>query len=86
MIKIIVVLCDSFQDAKDGYDICVSWFEENEPFALKATYDSCWCFETDDDYRFIFVYYKMKSIFDTFKCVDFISLEELLKVMNDNIL
>lgn len=95
----ILVLCDSFGDAQDAYDMFVSFLENNEPWSIKNTWDAAYCVETDDDLRYIFVYYRMEyllwkkldrpdvidvySFFDNLNNIYFGSSDELEEIYND---
>lgn len=75
----IVVLCDSFEDAQDGYDIFVSFLEDIDPFLIKKTCNASYCVETDDDLRYIFVDYRFRPLFQKFEePVDEIDLDRFL--------
>lgn len=74
----IVILCDSYQDAKDGYDIFMDYLEHHEPWEIKEVYNSCQCVETWDDLRYIFVYYRCADAFLKMK-PDIMSLEEFFE-------
>lgn len=76
----IVILCPSFYDAMDAYDIFVSFLEHAEPFSIRRTYDSCYCVETDDDLRYIFTDYRLRNVFRT---PDTIDVDEFFEHIND---
>lgn len=76
MIKMIVVLCDSFKDAQDAYDIYVSVLEECEPYSIKQTYNAAYCVETDDDLRYIFIDRRLKMLFRKFDRPDEIDVTD----------
>lgn len=59
----IVILCDSFTDAQEAYDIFVNYLEEMIPFCIRRTYKHCCCVETDDDLRYIFIDHRFVKIF-----------------------
>lgn len=59
----IVVLCDSFQDAQDAFDVFVQFLEEVEPFSILEVYENCLCVDTDDDLRYVFVDYHLANEF-----------------------
>lgn len=75
----IVVLCNSFEDAQDCYDMFVSFLENFEPFSIKKTYNSSYCIETDDDLRYIFVDYRFKPLFYNFDKPDIIEADEFFE-------
>lgn len=59
----IVILCDSFKAAKDAFDIFISVLENNEPWNIKDVFTSCLCVELMDDLRYIFVDWRLSSVF-----------------------
>lgn len=63
----IIILCDSYQDAKDSYDIFMDYLEHSEPWEIRVTYDNCLCVETWDDLRYLFIYYR---------CLELLSIED----------
>lgn len=58
----VIVLCDSFQDAEDGYDCYVSFLENYDPWMIAETYDACNCVLTTEDIYYIFVDARVQSI------------------------
>lgn len=54
----IIILCDSYQDAKDAYDIFMDYLEHYEPWEIRVIYKNCLCVETWDDLRYLFIYYR----------------------------
>lgn len=83
MIKIIVILCNSFEEAQDGYDIFVSFLEKYEPWSIRNTFNASYCVETDDDLRYIFVDHRLKSSFYTFDRPDEIWLEDFFEGIDE---
>lgn len=79
----IVILCNSFEEAQDGYDMFVSFLEENEPWYIRTTYDASYCVETDDDLRYIFVDYRFEALFKTFDNPDVIEMDEFFEGISD---
>lgn len=69
----IIIFCDSFEDAQFAYEAFIDFLEEYEPYRIKKAYDAAYCVETDDDLRFIFVDYRFKPLFHTFCRPDEIS-------------
>ena len=59
----IVILCDTFDDAIDSFDIFVSYLEEHDPWCIRKVYEPSYCVETDDDLRYIFVDFRMVKYF-----------------------
>lgn len=59
----IVILCNSFDDAKDAYDELVEFLNTYEPWHIKETYNASYCVETDDDLRYIFIDFRLKGLF-----------------------
>lgn len=73
----IVILCNSWQDAKDAYDCFIDFLERCVSYCIRKTYNSSCCIETDDDLRYIFVDHRFKNLFykidkpDTLDVVEF---------------
>lgn len=74
----IVILCNSFSDAQEAYDIFITYLEEICLFSIKNTYDFCNCVETDDDLRYIFVDYRMEKLFCTIT-PDILTIDEFFE-------
>lgn len=72
----VVVLCDSFDDAKDGFDSFMDFLENYEPFSILKVFEYSYCVETDDNLRYIFVDRRFKPLFHTFDRPDEVELDE----------
>lgn len=70
-----VILCNSFQEVQDSYDIFISYLEENEPGSIRETYDSSYCVELEDDMRYIFIDYRFKQLFLKMDNIDIDTLD-----------
>ena len=46
----IVILCDSFDDAKEAFEIFLDYLNW-ECYVIKQNFKACYCVETDDDLR-----------------------------------
>lgn len=79
----IVILCNDFEDAKDSYDMFVSFLEEYEPFSIRRTYDASYCVETDDDLRYIFIDHRLKSVFQNFDKPDEVGVDEFFEGIDE---
>ena len=60
----IVILCESFKDAKEAFDIWLRILSWENPRSIRTIYKNSCCVETDDDLRYIFVDQRMRSVFD----------------------
>lgn len=60
----IVILCDSFQDAKAAFDLFLSFLQSSDPWTIRTIYASSYCVETDEDLRYIFIDRRMKPLFE----------------------
>lgn len=67
----IVILCDTWQEAIDGFDIFMQFLEEQIPWSIKRVWEACYCVETDDDLKYLFTHYKMSNVFDTLDLVNY---------------
>ncbi len=73
----IVVLCNSFQDAQDGFDMFMNFLETYEPFSIKRVFNYSYCVETDDDLRYIFVDYRFKKLALKFDdVIDYVDMDD----------
>ncbi len=76
----IVVLCNSFQEAQDGFDIFMDFLETYKPFSISRVFEHSYCVETDDDLRYIFVDYRFKNLARSFDdAIDYAELDEFLE-------
>lgn len=66
----IVVLCNSFEEAQFSYDIFVEFLYENHPWNIKHCYDAAYCVEADDDLKYVFVDYRFEHLFDRSDVID----------------
>lgn len=62
---IIVILCDSFQDAEDAYDMFMDFLEATEPWTITKEDQYGLMVDTDSDLRYIFTEAKYLFMFDT---------------------
>lgn len=60
----IVVLCRSFEDAKEAFSSFMQYLLEYEPWSILNFWNDCYCVETDENLRYIFVDYRMEHVFD----------------------
>lgn len=77
----IVVLCDSFNDAKMAFYIFLDFLQESEPQEIRNIFVHSYCVETNYDLRYIFVDYRFKPIFEDMK-PDFIGVDEFFEDMD----
>lgn len=78
----IVILCDSFQDAHDAYDTFVGFLEDNEPWSIRQTFDHSLCVEMEDDLRYIFIDHRMKKAYKNLQ-PDYINVERFFEGINE---
>lgn len=79
----IVILCNSFETAKDGFEAFLGFLEEYEPQSISKVFKASYCVETDDDLRYIFVDRRFKPLFQTFDKPDEIELEQFFEGIDD---
>lgn len=60
----IVILCESFQDAINSFRYFLHFLEDNEPWSILQVWEKCQCVETDENLRYIFVDYRFEHAFD----------------------
>lgn len=63
----IVILCDSYKDAQDYFDIFLDFLEYSIPCGIKKLYEACQCVITDDDLGYIFIDRRMEDVFINLK-------------------
>lgn len=78
-----VILCNSFQEVQDSYDIFVTYLEMNEPGSIKETYDASYCVDTDDKLRYIFIDYRFEQLFLKMDNVDILYMDEFFDGLYD---
>lgn len=77
----IVVLCDSFENAKEAFEIFLDYLYW-ECYPIKQKFETCYCVETDEDLRYIFIDYRMRNIFKSMT-PDFLDVEEFFEGFQD---
>lgn len=75
----IVILCNSFDEAKDGFARFMDFLETYEPLSVSKVFEYSYCVETDDDLRYIFVDYRFKPLFHGFCRPDEVDIEEFFE-------
>ena len=60
----IVVLCNSFEEAKDSFAKFMDFLEFYEPQSITRVFESSYCVDTDDDLRYVFVDYRFGPLFE----------------------
>ena len=61
----IIILCESFLDARDAFDIFVSFLERVAVFNIVEVDTYQLAIYTDDDLRYIFMDYRTYDIFES---------------------
>lgn len=61
----IVILCDTYDDAKDAFDMFCSFCERYEPFMIEESDRFSLRVSTDDDLVYIFTDYRFKNVIAT---------------------
>lgn len=79
----IVILCNSFDEAKDGFSRFMDFLETYEPFSISKVFEYSYCVETDDDLRYIFVDRRFKSLFHGFCKPDEVDMEEFFEGLDE---
>lgn len=63
-VGMVVVLCDSFEDAVDAFHDYLDYIREETADVIVEIWEDCNCVETDDDMRYIFIDKRFKGVFD----------------------
>lgn len=79
----IVVLCNTFQDAKDAFDVFMDFLENTEPFTITRVFEHSYCVETDEDLRYIFIDYHLAPVFRVFGDSDEIEMDEFFEDLGE---
>lgn len=58
-----VILCNSFDDAKDKFAIFMDYLETFESEIISNVFEYSYCVEIDDRMRYIFVDYRFENLF-----------------------
>lgn len=79
----IVVLCNSFDEAKEGFFRFMDFLETYEPLSISNVFEYSYCVETDDDLRYIFVDYRFRNLFHSFDSPDIVEMDEFFEGINE---
>lgn len=79
----IVVLCNSFEEAQESFYIFLDFLETYEPSSISKVFKPAYCVETDDDLRYIFVDYRFRNLFHSFCTPDIIEKDEFFEGINE---
>lgn len=60
----IVILCKTYKDAQDAFDIFMNFLEDTNPWSIERVWEACLCVETEDNLRYFFTDHRMKGYFD----------------------
>lgn len=77
----IVILCNSFQQAKEAFDLWVEYLEEISNYnqcEIKEIIKSCLRITMDDDLTYIFIDYRVKEWYQKMK-PDFVEVAEFME-------
>lgn len=72
----IVVLCDSFQDAISSFYTFLHFLEYHEPWHIAREDHYGYFIETDDDIRYVFTDYRFFDVFKKTMGVEFVEQDE----------
>lgn len=78
----IVVLCDSFEEAVSAFKIFLDFLLNNEPWHRLKIFDYANMVETDDNLRYIFVSYEYSETFKNMK-PDLVDLYDFLNGIDE---
>lgn len=79
----IVILCDSWQDAMDAYNCFLDFLEQNEPDHIDHCDSYGYYIQTDDDIRYIFTDYRWESTFEKIMGVEFVNSDQFFDGIYD---
>lgn len=80
----IVILCNSFEDAQNGFARFLHFLKMFEPASISRVFSYSYCVETEDDLRYIFVDYRFKNLALTFdEGIDYVEMDEFFEGIDD---
>lgn len=79
----ILILFDSYKDAKDGFDVFVSYLEECEPWSILLVEEFANLVKTDSDLTYIFIDRMYTPVYNYFK-PDLIGDYEFFEGLEEN--
>lgn len=59
----VVILCDSDRDAKNAFLEYLDILEYYDCTLIKNVYYSSYCIDTDEDLRYVFIYWRFRDLF-----------------------
>lgn len=74
-----VVLCDSFDDARYAFSEFMDFLETFDPFLIEKVYEFSYCVETVEGIRYIFVDYRFEPMFNKMGNADCIGADEFFE-------
>lgn len=78
----IVILCDTYRDAIDGYEYFLRYLEMTEPESIVRNIPQAQSIWTDSDLRYNFIVYYMQKFYINMKC-DFVDEYEFFDDVNE---
>lgn len=79
----IVILCNSFQDAQIAFSNFMTFLETYEPLSITNVYECSYCVEVDD-IRYMFVDRRFKKLTKSFDLiVDHIDMDEFFEDLGE---
>lgn len=82
----VVILCDTWEEAQDAFDVFWTYVNDKEPWTIWRVYAPCLCLELDCNIRYLFTITKMVTFFEKFTLdiVDESSFFEALYAEDDD--
>lgn len=78
----IVILCESFYDAQIAFDAFMDYIEHISPWNIYKVWEQCYCVETDENLRYIFVDYRYGDKFRHMR-PDFIGVKVFFDLLGE---
>lgn len=78
----VLVLCDSFKEAQDAFSDFMTFLERCDPLSIFKVFEYSYCVETDDNFRYIFIDRRLKSLFHTFDSPDEVEMPEFFEIID----
>ena len=61
--ELVVILCDSYEECEQAYEIFKDWLEKHESWTIARCYDCDNGILTNDGYGYVFIDYRMANLF-----------------------
>lgn len=78
----IIILCETFWDAKDAFDLFMEYLNYYAPLEIQRVFEDAFSVETDNDLRYIFIDKRYLKFYEHVK-PDVLTVEEFFEYLED---